>query len=138
MEERIEAASLPTVAALAYLGDAVHSLDIRRRAVAAGLAKSGSLHAFSAAIVNAASQAAMLTALEPILTEEERDLCRRAANSKHLQHPKHASDIDYRRATALEALLGAHAYRGNEERLALLLETSYNSLKGEMNNDTEN
>ena len=138
MEERIEAASLPTVAALAYLGDAVHSLDIRRRAVAAGLAKSGRLHAFSAAIVNAASQAAMLTALEPILTEEERDLCRRAANSKHLQHPKHASDIDYRRATALEALLGAHAYRGNEERLALLLEVSYNSLKGEQNNDTEN
>lgn len=137
MEERIDAKTLPTVAALAYLGDAVHSLDIRRRAVALGLAKSGRLHAFSAAIVNAATQARMLSAVEPMLTEEEQDLCRRAANSKHLQHPKHASDMDYRRATALEALLGAHAYRGNEARLAELLEALYNSLKGEQENDTE-
>ncbi len=138
MEERINARDLPTVAALAYLGDAVHSLDVRRRAVAAGLAKSGRLHAFSAAIVNAAAQAKMLSAVEPMLTEEERDLCRRAANSKHLQHPKHASDIDYRRATALEALLGAHAYLGNEARLKALLDALYNGLKGEQNDDTEN
>lgn len=131
MEEgKILAASLPTVAALAYLGDAVHSLDIRRRAVAAGLAKAGRLHEFSARIVNAASQAAMLKALAPCLTEEESDLCRRAANSKHLQHPKHASDADYRQATAFEALLGMHAYLGNEDRLSELLDASYHSFEG--------
>ncbi|MBQ2718851.1 MAG: ribonuclease III [Clostridia bacterium] len=132
MEEgKLLAASLPTVAALAYLGDAVHSLDIRRRAVALGLAKSGRLHEFSARIVNAASQAAILAALTPCLSEEERDLCRRAANSKHLQRPKHASDADYRQATAFEALLGMHAYLGNDDRLRELLDASYQCLKGD-------
>ena len=64
------------------------------------------------------------------LTEEESDLCRRAANSKHLQHPKHASDADYRQATAFEALLGMHAYLGNEDRLSELLDASYHSFEG--------
>ena len=137
MEDRILQASLPTVAALAYLGDAVHSLDIRRRAVALGLAKSGRRHAFSAALVNAAAQAAMLASLAPHLTEDEQDLCRRAANSKHLQHPKHATDAEYRQATAFEALLGMHAHLGNEARLAELLTRSYNSLKGEQHRDSE-
>ena len=136
MEEAIRQGDLPTVAALAYLGDAVHSLDIRRRAVAAGLCKSGALHNFSTGIVNAAAQAAMLEAITPVLTEDEQSICRRAANSKHLQAPKHASDSDYRKATAFEALLGALSYLGREERLATLLELAYTSAKGEKN-DTE-
>jgi 23S rRNA maturation mini-RNase III len=37
MDERIRQTDLPSVAALAYIGDAVHGLDIRRRAVAQGL-----------------------------------------------------------------------------------------------------
>ena len=132
MEERIRQSDLPTVAALAYIGDAVHSLDIRRRAVARGLCKSGDLHAFTAAIVNAVAQAAMLTAIEDTLDEDERELCRRAANSKHLKHPRGATDADYRRATAFEALLGMLYHLGREERLRTLLDLSYQSLKGDM------
>lgn len=132
MEERIRQTDLPTVAALAYLGDAVHSLDIRRRAVLLGHGKSGALHRFSADIVCAAAQAAMLAAIEAGLSEEERELCRRAANSKHLKPPKHASDADYRRATAFEALLGMLSYLGREERLSELLDLSYESYKGEL------
>lgn len=132
MEEKIRQTDLPSVAALAYLGDAVHSMDIRRRAVARGLCKSGALHSFTAGIVNAAAQAAMLTAIEGELDESERELCRRAANSKHLQHPKHATDADYRRATAFEALLGMLYHLGREDRLRTLLDLSYQSLKGDM------
>ena len=132
MEERIRQSDLPTVAALAYLGDAVHSLDIRRRAVLLGYCKSGVLHSFTAGIVNAAAQAAMLTAIEDSLTEDERELCRRAANSKHLKPPKHASDTDYRRATAFEALLGMLSHLGREDRLRELLDLSYESLKGDL------
>ena len=131
MEEAIRQSDLPTVAALAYLGDAVHGLDIRRRAVARGLTKSGALHTFTTRYVNAVAQAEMLSAIEGILTEEERELCRRAANSKHLQHPKSASDFIYRRATAFEALLGMLSCLGREERLCTLLDLSYDSLKGE-------
>ena len=132
MEEKIRQTDLPSVAALAYLGDAVHSMDIRRRAVARGLCKSGALHSFTAGIVNAVAQAAMLTAIEGELDESERELCRRAANSKHLQHPKHATDADYRRATAFEALLGMLYHLGREDRLRTLLDLSYQSLKGDM------
>ncbi len=132
MEDKIRQTDLPTVAALAYLGDAVHSMDIRRRAVGRGLCKSGALHSFTAGIVNAATQAAMLTAIEGELDDGERELCRRAANSKHLQHPKHATDADYRRATAFEALLGMLYHLGREERLRTLLDLSYQSLKGDM------
>ena len=132
MEEKIRQTDLPSVAALAYLGDAVHSMDIRRRAVARGLCKSGALHTFTAGIVNAAAQAAMLTAIEDVLDDSERELCRRAANSKHLQHPKHATDADYRRATAFEALLGMLYHLGREDRLRTLLDLSYQSLKGDM------
>ena len=131
MEEMIRQSDLPTVAALAYLGDAVHSMDIRRRAVEKGLCKSGALHTFTAGIVNAATQAAMLTAIEGELDDSERELCRRAANSKHLQHPKHATDADYRRATAFEALLGMLYHLGREERLRTVLDLSYQSLKGD-------
>ena len=134
MEERIPTGTLPTVAALAYLGDAVHGLDIRRRAVARGLCKSGRLHDFTAKRVCAAAQAAMLAAIADQLTEDEVALCRRAANSKHLSPPKHASDADYQQATAFEALVGMLSYLGREERLRVLLDLSYNAyedLKGE-------
>ena len=134
MEERILAGNLPTGAALAYLGDAVHGLDIRRRAVAHGLCKSGPLHNFTAKHVCAAAQAAMLAAIREQLEEDEAELCRRAANSKHLNAPKHASDADYRQATAFEALVGMLSYLGREARLRAILDLSYNAyedLKGE-------
>ena len=131
MDERIRQADLPSVAALAYIGDAVHSLDIRRRAVANGLCKSGALHNFSTRYVNAAAQASILAALSPLLTEDEAELCRRAANSKHLQHPKHASDAEYRQATAFEALLGMLSYLDRGDRLREILDRSYEHLKGE-------
>lgn len=130
MDERIRQTDLPTVAALAYIGDAVHGLDIRRRAVARGLCKSGALHDFSTRFVNAAAQASMLGALSDMLSEDEAELCRRAANSKHLQHPKHASDADYRQATAFEALLGMLSYLERHERLREILDRSYEYLEG--------
>ncbi len=131
MEMRALPANLPSVAALAYLGDAVHSLDIRRRAVAAGLSRSEDLHRFSTACVNARAQAAVYRALLPQLNEEEAALCRRAVNSRHLKHPKGASDGEYREATALEALLGYCAYLRDEARLQQLLDFSYDHMKGE-------
>ncbi len=130
MEEAVRQTDLPSVAALAYLGDAVHSLDIRRRALSLGHTKSGALHTFSARIVNAAAQAAMLRHLAPGLTEEEAALVRRAANSRHLRPPKHASAHDYQEATAFEALLGMLSYLGREERLLELLTLSYEFYEG--------
>ncbi len=125
MEEKIIQASLPSLAALAYLGDAVHSLDMRRRAVARGFSRSEELHRFVTEYVNAAAQAHMLLSIEPLLDEDERATVRRAANSHHLQRPKHMKIAEYRRATGFEALLGMLSFLKREARLALLLDAAY-------------
>ncbi len=138
MQRELRPSDLPPTAALAYLGDAVHSLFMRERAVAAGLIHSEELHRYVTATVNAAAQARILEALTPHLSEEELALCRRASNSKHLQHPKHMSALEYRRATGFEALLGMLYLLGREERLRELLTLSCEASKKEETNDTEN
>ena len=138
MEEPVRGSDLPSVSALAYLGDAVHSLDMRRRAVLSGLSRAEDLHGFVTGYVNAAAQSRMAAALLPRLTEEERALFRRASNYRHLQRPKHMSIADYRRATGFEALLGMLSHLGRTERLAELLEAAYQSEKEDRTSDTEN
>ncbi len=129
MEEKIIQASLPSAAALAYLGDAVHSLDLRRRAVEKGFSRSEDLHRFVTERVNAASQARMLLSIEPRLSEDERATVRRAANSRHLQRPKHMTIAEYRRATGFEALLGMLSFLKREARLQELLDAAYENYK---------
>ena len=57
MEEKIRQSDLPTTAALAYLGDAVHTLEIRRRAIAAGISKINIFTDINVACVKAAHDA---------------------------------------------------------------------------------
>ena len=44
--------------------------------------------------------------IEPMLLADERELYKRAANSTHLNKPKHAKGYEYRRATGFEAVIG--------------------------------
>ncbi len=122
-EEKVNA-QLPSSAALAYLGDAVHSLYIRRFVLNSGHTKSAALHEEGQKYVTAAAQAAAFDRIYDHLTEEERDVARRAHNSRHLQRPKHMTVAEYRKATGFEALLGMLYYMGNEERIAELMALS--------------
>ncbi len=124
MEKELAKTTLKT-AALAYLGDAVHALDVRTRAVEAGLSRSENLHAFGVGLVRAESQSRAFLAILPRLTQEEAELCRRAGNSKHLKAPRHASEEEYRNATALEALLGFLYVTEQSARLRELLDLIY-------------
>ena len=117
----VKASELPSVAALSFLGDAVHSLYIRRMLVAGGTSKSGSLNEAARRYVSAEAQAVQARAVAEIFSEEERDVYRRAFNSGHLNRPKHASGADYRAATGLEAVLGMHAHLGNTARIEELM-----------------
>ncbi len=119
MEKR--PSELPSVGALAFLGDAVHSLYIRRMLVARGIPKSGALNEQALRYVTAEAQAAQAAAILPLMTEEEADVYRRAYNSSHLQRPRHARGADYRAATGLEAVLGLHAHLENPARIEELL-----------------
>ncbi len=133
MHEKILGTSLPSVMALAYLGDARHSLYIRRRLVDLGIAKSGELNEASKKYVTCEAQAEMFRAVEPHLLPDELETYRRAANSSHLNRPKRASGADYRAATGFEAVIGMLEWIGDEERLSLLLDTAYKAIEEKEN-----
>ncbi len=134
MQEKITGAQLPSTMALAYLGDARHSLYVRDMLVRRGISHSGELNRLALGYVTAESQARMARDIEPHLSPLERDVFRRAANSGHLNRPKHASVADYRHATGFEAVIGMLHYIGDEARLSELLALAHKEIK----NDTEN
>ena len=135
MNDKISGASLPSVAALSYLGDARHSLYVRRMLVTRGLTKSGDLNREALKFVTAEAQARMYMNIADELTEEEADVFRRASNSTHLNRPRHASGRDYRFATGFEAVIGMLEWLGRTERLEYLLDKSHEK---EYKNDSEN
>lgn len=129
MHERIRGAELPSSMALAYLGDARHSLYVRERLVMRGLSKSGDLNRESLCYVTAEAQAVMMRSIEPLLLEDEREVYRRAANSSHLNRPKHASLADYRAATGFEAVIGMLHFIKDEVRLKELLDIAHSTIE---------
>lgn len=135
MNDKINGASLPSVAALSYLGDARHSLYVRRMLVSRGLTKSGDLNREALRFVTAEAQARMYSRIADELTEDEADVFRRASNSTHLNRPRHASGRDYRFATGFEAVIGMLEWLGRTERLEYLLNKSHEK---EYDNDSEN
>lgn len=106
---------------LAYVGDAVFELAVRTYLATHRRARVGELHEQAREKVRATAQARALADIEELLTDEERDIVRRARNAK-VQVPKSASLYEYRYSTAFEALLGHLFLGGRLERLVYLLE----------------
>lgn len=105
--------------ALAYLGDAVLEVMVRRMLVETGVGSAGKLNELSRAYVRATRQSAGLERLLPHLTEEETAVYRRGRNAAGA-HPKSATVGEYRRATGFEALLGYLYLKNDTERLTEL------------------
>ena len=130
MHEKITGGELPSVLALAFIGDARHSLYVRRMLVERGISKSGELNELSLGYVTAEAQAAAYARIEHLLVEDERDVFRRAYNSTHLNKPKRASGKDYRTATGFEAVIGMLTYINDEERILQLLDAAVADIGG--------
>ncbi|MBQ2348258.1 MAG: hypothetical protein II388_07830, partial [Clostridia bacterium] len=62
-------------------------------------------------------QAETIEAIMPYLTEEEEAVYKRGKNAHTTTVPKNARNIDYHRATGLEALFGYVYLKGDIERL---------------------
>lgn len=90
----------------AYIGDSVYEMYVRSFLISNPKRTVYDLHKKSIKYVKAAAQSAQLEVLAPLLSEEESDIVRRGRNSKSNHLPKNANVIDYRRATAFEALIG--------------------------------
>jgi ribonuclease-3 family protein len=119
---------LPSPAALAFLGDAVHTLYVRELLVGRGISHSGPLNKEALAYVTATAQAEAMAKIRPHLTEEEQQVYTRAHNTSHINRPKHVSGEDYRAATGFEAILGMLHYLGNGERVRELLSIAYGDI----------
>lgn len=106
---------------LAYVGDAVFELYVRRKLVGEKAQPIRQLHRKATKIVRAGGQDHILRQIEPLLTEEEADIVRKGRNTKS-RVPKNADMAAYRRATGFEALLGWLYLNGRQERLNELLD----------------
>lgn len=108
--------------ALAYVGDTVWDLLVRRRLLRSS-AQAGTLHKRAVSMVNAGAQAEAFGRIEAHLSEAESDIARRGGNA-HAHHaaPKNQDPVAYSKATGLEALFGYLYLSGQLERIAQLFD----------------
>ncbi len=103
--------------ALAYIGDCVYEMAVRRYLVDGGLTKTGELHKTAVGYVNAERQSALYAEIEPWLSEEEQEIFRHGRNAKSGRQPPNSGAATYRRATGLETLIGWLHLTGRQQRL---------------------
>ncbi|MBO4695053.1 MAG: Mini-ribonuclease 3 [Clostridia bacterium] len=110
---------------LAFIGDSVQTLYVRTRVTIGSNVKTGLLHKEVTDVVKAVSQADAVEKLLPKFNEEEADIFRRARNCKIQTSAKHAEIAQYRYASGFEAVLGYLFVTGQKERLAEVLDFSF-------------
>ena len=122
---------------LAYIGDAVFELMVRSYVLEHGSKQPDRLHKHATAIVNAASQSAMIAAMQEVLSDEETAIYKRGRNSSTATSAKHQSIADYRRATGLEALFGFLYLEGREARMQELFDIGLKALNRDPGTNTD-
>ncbi len=110
---------------LAYIGDSVYDLYVRNHLICTADYKTGKLHLMAIKHVSAGAQAKAFDTIENMFTDEEADIIQRAKNTKNATIPKNASPKVYKKATALEALVGYLYLIENTDRLIEILDAAY-------------
>ena len=111
------------IVTLAYLGDAIYEVYIRKYLIEKGIAKVEELQKEAVNYVSAKSQCRILNDLldNNILTEEEIDIVKRGRNYKRTSHPKNTDIITYKMSTGFEALIGYLYLDNKKERIEEIL-----------------
>ena len=102
---------------LAYLGDVVYEIEVRKYLIRQGVYKVDDLHKMAVTLVRANTQAEFIQLVKDELTAEEASVFRRGRNAKGQHNPKGASVASYKLATGLEALVGYWYLTENQPRL---------------------
>lgn len=105
------------VLALAYLGDAVYEVYIRKSLLNKGICKVGDLQKEATKYVSAKGQRYYLEKMldNNFLTDEEIDIIKRGRNHKSHSN-KNADIVTYKKSTGLETLIG-YLEINNKQRL---------------------
>ena len=112
---------------LAYLGDAEYELFVRMRLISLHPnAHAHDLHRYAVGYVCAAAQAHIIKVFleENFLTDEELAVVKRGRNHKTATKAKNADPIDYKWATAFEALIGYLYLSEQKERIQEIMEAT--------------
>ena len=118
LTEKEAAAYSPNI--LAFYGDSVYEVMVRRRVILEHQTNAGRLHELAVERVRASYQSEAVSVIEPLLTEREADILRRGRNAGGISVPKSAKPSEYRRATALETLFGYLSLTGQDGRISEL------------------
>ena len=110
--------------ALAFEGDAVYSMYIRRHLIFQGLTKPNQLHREATKYVSAKAQANLISLMleEGILTEKEEDIYKRGRNANSHTKAKNTDIVTYRMSTGFEAVMGYLHMTEAVERLEELID----------------
>ena len=102
---------------LAYIGDAIFELYVRKMLLAQGNRPLNVLNKQAKKYVSAPAQAKMYQHILPHLSDEERAVMKRGRNLHSSSKAKNAGVSEYRHATGLEALFGYLFVNERHERL---------------------
>lgn len=115
---------------LAFMGDAVYEEYVRKKVILSGEVHSDVLHKKAVKYVKAKAQSYVLKEMmKDFLTEEEISLCKRARNHKMRTMAKNQDPVDYKNATALEALIGYLYLMGDINRLEEIIARAFNIME---------
>ncbi|NCB44450.1 MAG: ribonuclease III [Clostridia bacterium] len=123
--------------ALAYIGDAVYEVYIRKHVLSKGSVHVDVLHQKSVEYVRADGQAAALKRIFDRLTPDEQALVKRARNHKSSSRPKSTDPVTYKWATAMEALVGYLYIENQSRRLDEIMDWVIREI-GHMKNEEKN
>ena len=111
--------------ALAYLGDCVIELCVRRHLLECGFSTSRNLNREALNFVRAGAQAEAMKHILPALTEVEEGYFKRGRNIGHTNVPKNATVSEYRTATGMEVLFGYLHLSEQHDRIEELFRIGY-------------
>lgn len=114
---------------LAYLGDAVWELEVRNYFLRYGYSIL-KLNKLVKSKVNAKVQSLFFKELFDELEEEEKNIARRAKNSNIKTFPKSCTVMEYKEATAFEAVIGLLYLKDKKEMISKILKKF---IKGDRN-----
>ena len=105
----------------AYVGDAVYELFVRTYLIDNTKLNAHKLHIEAIKYVKAGAQADLLKKIYENLSEEEKDIVRRARNTNNHHLPKNSNVTEYMYSTAFEALIGYLYLTKKYERIKELI-----------------
>lgn len=121
--------------ALAFMGDGVYEVYVRKRLMDRGQVKADLLHREAVKYVRASAQAKAIRALmADFLTEEEEAVARRGRNHKasaSKKSKKNANPVEDKLATAFEALIGYLFLSEEKERMEQVIEKAFEIIERE-------